>query len=155
MFVQSAANISSTHTWVLKREELSLALIRVRSSIEVVQTPPLSRRTHFKENTAEISIRQLERVRDDQKYRASRTFFPLLAGVCSAGASHVLPFEREPASFEGAGSGALLKWIVMYAWQALIIRLARGCFKEEMLKIRAANPLTLSGTKFFSFCASL
>lgn len=63
-------------------------------------------------------------------------FLALLAGVCSAGASHVLPLERQPASFEGAGSGALLKWIVMYAWQTLIMRLAHGCFKEEMLEIR-------------------
>lgn len=63
-------------------------------------------------------------------------FFVLLASVCSAGASHILPLERQPVSFEGAGSSALLKWIVMYIWQTLVMRLANGYFKKEMLEIR-------------------
>lgn len=61
--------------------------------------------TEHKADTVEISVRQLVRVRDELR----ALFSPLLASVCSEDASHVLPFEREPASFEGAESNALLK----------------------------------------------
>lgn len=39
-------------------------------------------------------------------------------------------------SLKGAGESTLLKRVVMYAWQTLIMRLASGHIKEEMLEIR-------------------
>lgn len=62
--------------------------------------------------------------------------FSLLARVCSRGVSHVFSFEEKAVNFKGAGNSTLLKWIVMYAWQTLIIRLVEGCFKEETLEMR-------------------
>lgn len=47
---------------VLKSDELTLVLIRVRASVsiarKVVKTPPLSLGTHFKADTVEISVRR-------------------------------------------------------------------------------------------------
>lgn len=66
----------------------------------------------------------------------SRILFSLWARVYSRGVSHVHSFEKKAVNFKGAGNSTLLKWIVMYAWQTLIMRLVEGCFKEETLKIR-------------------
>lgn len=60
----------------------------------------------------------------------------LLGRVCSSGTSHVFSFEKKAVSLKRTGNSTLLKWIVMYAWQALIMRLVSGCIKEEMLEIR-------------------
>lgn len=49
--------------------------------------------------------------------------FPLLARVCSGGASHVFSFVTKAVNLKGAEKSTLLKWIVMYAWQTLIMRL--------------------------------
>lgn len=56
--------------------------------------------------------------------------------VCSWGTSHVFSFVKKAVNLKGAGNSTLLKWIVMYAWQTLIMRLASGRIKEEMLEIR-------------------
>lgn len=62
----------------------------------------------------------------------SLILYSLLGCVCSGESSHVFSF----VNLKGAGNSTLLKWIVMYAWQTPIMRLARGCVKEEMLEIR-------------------
>lgn len=44
--------------------------------------------------------------------------------------------RRKPRVLRGTGYFTLLKWIVMYAWQTLIMRLVSARFKEEMLEMR-------------------
>lgn len=62
--------------------------------------------------------------------------FSLLAHVCSRGPSHVFSFVKKAVNLKRAGNSTLLKWIVMYARQTLIMRLVCGRIKEEMLEIR-------------------
>lgn len=83
-----------------------------------------------KKNTFWMNVFPLARTWNDQKCRA------LLARSCSRRVSHVFSFEKKAASFEGTGYSTLLKWIVMYAWQTLIMRLVSACFKEETLEMR-------------------